>query len=90
MSSEAVNVIVKAIQNSEFRTQLFRDPDTALRDFRLTSEEIEGFKSLDERRYDEALAEMGVELQRRIQQGGINLGDSRLKYTDYPVIVVED
>ena len=89
MSSDAVKVIVKTMQDSDFLELLFRDPERALSGYRLTAEEKSGLKELNRPAYDRAMNEMEQDLRRRIMQGGINMEDSRLKYTDYPIIVVE-
>lgn len=84
------NVIVKAIQDKEFRELLFRDKERALSQFRLTEDETKSLHNLDQRTFDKAIAEMGTELQRRIALGGADLEGGRIHSRDYPVIVVED
>jgi hypothetical protein len=48
MSKEAVQTVIgKAVTDSEFREELFANPDQALAGYDLTEEEIAGLKSID-------------------------------------------
>jgi hypothetical protein len=86
MASDAVEIIAKAMSDDSFRDLLLNNPDRVLARYELTDREVDGLKSLDKRKFDAAVQEMGAELNRRIILGGADLGDSRLKALDYPVI----
>ena len=84
--SNAVEIIVKAMQDKSFRETFFRDKERVLKEYRLNDEEAKALKGLDQRTFDKAVAEMGQEVQRRISLGGFDSGSIRMKTLDYPVI----
>lgn len=70
MSAETVKTIIsRAAEDSEFRGQLFREPDHALAGYDLTSEEITALKDLKPESFDA----MGYDLEARISKSGLDI-----------------
>ncbi len=68
MSQEAVTQIVtKALNDSEFREQLFDHPDTALAGFELTEEERNGLSGLTREEFDA----YATDIEERLSKGGL-------------------
>ena len=62
-------VIGRAVLDPEFRGILFSDPDTALKDYDLTEEELAGLKNIERDKFDE----MAGALEERMSRAGIGL-----------------
>jgi len=52
-------VIDRAVGDAKFRSQLFRDPDSALQEYDLTDEERNLLSDLDEDNFDEFAGGLG-------------------------------
>ncbi len=65
MSQELVEIIIgRAVTDAAFRIQLFADPESALKDYDLTSEEISALKAIEK----EAIEKFAGELDERISK----------------------
>ncbi|MBI1925871.1 Franean1_4349 family RiPP [Candidatus Poribacteria bacterium] len=65
MSQQVVETIIgKAVTDATFRKQLFEDPDSVLKGYDLTGEEIAALKAIEK----EAIAKFAGELDERVSK----------------------
>ena len=79
-------VIGKAVVDTEYRELLFSDPEEAIKDQNLTTEEIAGLKGLSRAKFNEVSAELEDQMLAQVAGGGPTASSSGLNPGQYETI----